>query len=89
MARYQLRMHGWPIFDHFIPQGTIIDDVNGTDDFSKLVRARGLSPPLNAQPLDQSTYDAMVALYGGNNKFLAPDQTDLRRWIITTDGIVR
>jgi hypothetical protein len=80
--RYQLTQHGWPISDRLIPVGTVIDDVAGQDDFSKLVRARGLSPPINAQPLDQATYNSMKQFHG----------PDMVRWIRTVpgaDGIVR
>ena len=59
MARYQLRETGWPIGAFLIPQGTIIDDVSGTDAWSRFVASTGLTPPVNAQPLDQSTYDLM------------------------------
>jgi hypothetical protein len=78
MSRFQLRMHGWSIGQWFIEEGAILDTVNGTDQWSLLVKSKGLPPPLSAQPLDQATYDAMKALYG-----------DLTRWIVTAPGIVR
>jgi hypothetical protein len=78
MSRYQLRMHGWSIGGRLIPEGTIIDDVAGQDDWSKLVRAKELPPPLNAQPLDQPSYDAMKAHYG-----------DHTRWVVTGPGVRR
>jgi hypothetical protein len=51
---------------------------------SALVVSLGITlPPLNAQPLDQATYDTMKAAY---------DPVQLMRWVITipgADGIVR
>jgi hypothetical protein len=76
--RYQITQHGWPVSDRLIPNGTIIDDVAGQDDFSKLVRAKGLSPPLNAQPLDQAAWAAMKSVY--------PEHV---RWIVTGLGVTR
>jgi hypothetical protein len=79
--RFQLRDSGWPISPFYIPEGTILDTVSGTDDWSRL--AVGRNPPLNAQPLDQATYDAMKAIY---------DPLGMTRWVITipgADGIVR
>ena len=63
--KFQLRECGWPLQGgrSFIPQGTIIDSA-GTDQWSALVVALGITmPPLNAQPLDQSTYDTMRSQY--------------------------
>jgi hypothetical protein len=78
--KYQLREHGWAIGQFLIPEGRIIDtDLN--NDFANL--ARGLNPPLNAQPLDQATYDAMKAIY---------EPLGMTRWIVTVpgaDGIIR
>jgi hypothetical protein len=79
MARFQLRMHGWSVSQVFIPEGAIIDTDAGTDDWSKLVRAKGLAPPLSCQPLSQATYDQMKAFYG-------PDQM---RWVVAGPGVVR
>jgi hypothetical protein len=78
MSRYQLRMHGWSIGDRLIPEGTIIDDVAGQDDWSKLVRAKELPPPLNAQPLDQAAFDKMKSVY--------PEHVG---WIVTGPGVRR
>jgi hypothetical protein len=78
MARYQLRMHGWSIGQWFIPEGTIIDDT-GTDQWSALVKSKGIVvPPLTAQPLDQDAYAKMKNAYG-----------ELMRWVVTGDGVVR
>jgi hypothetical protein len=60
--RYQLTQTGMSIGQWFLPVGTIIDDT-AQDDFSKLVRERGLSPPLNAMPLDLATWKEMQRLY--------------------------
>jgi hypothetical protein len=59
--KFQLREIGWPIKggNVFIPQGTIIDTVAGTDPWSPIVASLGLTPPVNAQPLDQATYNTM------------------------------
>jgi hypothetical protein len=91
MSRYQLVQTGWSIGAVFVPPGSVIDDVAGQDDFSKLVRTRGLSPPLNAQPLDQASWNTMKALYGGGSKFLPPDavNVDLTPWIVTGPDITR
>jgi hypothetical protein len=59
MAKYQLRQTGWPVGQFLIPQGAIIDTVAGTDAWSMLVASLGLPPPMNAQPLDQATYNTM------------------------------
>jgi hypothetical protein len=80
IMRYQLRDHGWAIGAFLIPEGRIVDtDLN--NDFGNL--ARGLNPPLNAQPLDQATYNAMKAIY---------EPLGMTSWIITVpgaDGIIR
>lgn len=62
--RFQLRECGWPLQGGraFIPQGTIIDTDGppAGDPWSPLVLALGLTrPPVNAQPLNQETYDLM------------------------------
>jgi hypothetical protein len=75
--RYQITQHGWPVGDRLIPNGTVIDDAS-QDDWSKLIRTKGLSPPINAMPLDQPTWTAMQSLY--------PDHI---KWIITPGGIPR
>jgi hypothetical protein len=59
MAKFQLRDTGWPVGAFLIPRDTIIDTVSGTDGWSRLVASLGLTPPMNAQPLDQATYDTM------------------------------
>jgi hypothetical protein len=74
--RYQITQTGWSIGAVFVPNGAVIDTVAGTDDWSKL--AQGLSPPLNAQPLDQAAWAAMKSLY-----------PDLVGWIVTGPGVVR
>jgi len=60
--KYQLRDHGWPIGQFCIPAGTVID-TDASDQWSTL--AKGWPPPLNAQPLDQLTYDRMKKTYPG------------------------
>jgi hypothetical protein len=91
MSRYQLTQH-WPIADRLVPVGSIIDTVAGTDDFSKLVVARGLSPPIQCIPLDQATWNTMKDLYGGNHTFVpfgVLGQVDMTPWIVTGPGITR
>ena len=56
--KFQLRECGWSIGAFLIPQGTIIDDAS-TDGWSRFVVSKGLTPPINAQPFDQATYDLM------------------------------
>jgi hypothetical protein len=75
MSRYQITQHGFPVGDRLIPNGTVID-TDAQDDWSKL--ARGLAPPLNAQPLDQAAFDKMKSVY--------PEHT---RWIVTGPGVRR
>jgi hypothetical protein len=79
MSRFQLRMHGWSIGQWFVPEGAIIDTINGTDQWSVLVKSLKLDPPLNAQPLDQATYDRMARLYDKHRIHTVPG----------ADGIVR
>ena len=61
--KFQLRDYGWPISPFLVPQGTLIDtDVLPAftqTPWSAFVAASGLPPPINAQPLDQATYDLM------------------------------
>jgi hypothetical protein len=75
-----------------VPCGSVIDDVNGTDDWSVLVKSKGLPPPLNAMPLDQSTYNTMRTLYQGPLDRGNPAlwiKEGLVRHILTAPGIVR
>jgi hypothetical protein len=60
--KFQLRECGWPLQGgrSFVPQGTIIDTDANADAWSRLVTSiGGLTPPINAQPFDQATYDLM------------------------------
>jgi hypothetical protein len=60
--KFQKRNHGWPLQGGrvFVPAGTIIDTDANADAWSRLVTELGLTrPPINAQPLDQATYDLM------------------------------
>jgi hypothetical protein len=83
--RFQLRQTGWPLQGgrSYVPQGQIIDSAS-TDAWSALVVSLGITlPPLNAQPLDQATFDTMKTAY---------DPLGMTRWIVTVpgaDGIVR
>jgi hypothetical protein len=79
MSRYQLRMHGWSIGQWFIEEGAILDDVNGTDQWSLLVKSLKLDPPPNAQPLNQEAYNRMAQLYEKHRIHTVPGH----------DGIVR
>jgi hypothetical protein len=72
MARYQITGAGFPVGQWLIPTGTLIDDVSGVDQWSTLVRERGLVPPVNASPLDQNTHAQMVVV-GGRNRKLSAD----------------
>jgi hypothetical protein len=60
--RYQILNGGFPVGQHLIPAGTIID-LNGTDQWSQLVK--GLRPPLNVMPLDRPTWLWLKKLYPG------------------------
>ena len=64
--RYQICGPGWPLDQWLIPSGVVIDTVDGSDQWSVLVKQRGLPPPVNASPLDQDTCSRMVALYGAD-----------------------
>jgi hypothetical protein len=70
--RYQIGAGGFPVAGYLIPCGTVIDDVQLTDGWSKLLNARGIMPPVNCQALDQQTYDWMVKQYGVNRVGLWP-----------------
>jgi hypothetical protein len=57
--KYQLHSHGWPIGDRLIPVGTVIKlPPKEGDDWSAL--AQGKPIPLNAVPLDDEAYQAML-----------------------------
>jgi hypothetical protein len=56
--RYRLSQ-AWSLFDGtwIVPTGTVIDSASD-DQWS--VRAKGLTPPLNAVPMDAEAYEAQV-----------------------------
>ena len=58
--RFRIIGTGWRIGDALVPADTIID-ASAKDRWSKL--ARGLTPPLSAQPLDREALEAQVAAY--------------------------
>jgi hypothetical protein len=72
-------MHGWPFDQYCVPQGTIIDD-SSNDQWSKMIVTRNLHlhPPINAQPLDQATYDVMRNYYS-MQQIITTDPT-INRW---------
>ena len=71
--RYQL-LGPWPVGQHCIPAGTIID-LNGTDQWSTLVK--GLRPPLTAMPLTRETWAWMKKLYPGlHHQIVTPAGAD-------------
>jgi hypothetical protein len=79
--RFQLRMHGWP-FDAFcVPEGTIIDD-SSNDLWSRMIVSRGLHlyPPVNAQPLNQQTYDQMRQRFPASVIVTVPGYDSINRW---------
>ena len=79
--RFQLRNCGWSIQGgrSFIPQGTIIDSAS-PDGLSALVVALGITmPPMNAQPLDQSTYDLMRTQYPASAILTVPGADGITR----------
>lgn len=76
--RFQLRECGWPIGQYVIPQGTIIDSA-ATDQWSALVVALGLTPPVNAQPFDQATYDLMRLQYPAYRIITMPGADGINR----------
>jgi hypothetical protein len=91
MARYQLTLP-WPISDRLVPVASVIDDVNGVDDYSKLVKSKGLSPPITADPLDQGTWNAMKSLYGLVAAANFPGvlvKEDWTRYVTVGPGVVR
>jgi hypothetical protein len=58
---------GWPIGANLIPAGTVIDTTAMDPGMTTLLAgalADGRLPPVNAQALDQNTYDRMCARYG-------------------------
>jgi hypothetical protein len=63
--RWQLEQHGWPVGQHYLEVGTIIEG----PDPNKLrnpLTGEVLTPPLpiNARALTQDAYDQMCAWYG-------------------------
>ena len=68
--RYRLS-RAWPL-DHgrqLAPSGTVIDS-NSDDDWSRL--ARRLTPPWDAQALDDEAYQLMLRSYPGHRHLLGP-----------------
>ena len=61
--KYQITAD-WSVGQFLIPQGVVIDDVLGTDQWSTLIHVLGLAPPVNASPLNQETYNRMIDIYG-------------------------
>jgi hypothetical protein len=60
--KYQIGGQGWPVDQWLIPTGTVIDDAS-EDQWSTLVRQRGLKPPINATALDTEAWQAQLAAY--------------------------
>jgi hypothetical protein len=77
---YQLIGTAWPLGQFQVPVTTIINDVSGGDSWSLYVRGMGspMPPIFGAQPLDQSTFNAMKAAY--------PSYV---QWIRTGPGVQR
>jgi hypothetical protein len=72
--RYRLS-RAWPL-DHgrvLAPSGTVIDS-NGDDEWSRL--ARQLTPPWDAQPLDDETYQLMLRSYPAHRHLIGPPAGD-------------
>jgi hypothetical protein len=92
MSKYQLVGTGWSVGAVFIPVGSIINTDTGTDDYSNLIRSKGLNPPISAMALDQPTFDLMRSLYSGpvdqGNPALWVKQ-DYVRYVLTGPGVVR
>ena len=60
--KYQILGGGFPVGQHLIPAGTIID-TDANDQWSNL--AKGRPPPLTAMPLDRLTWEWMQKLHPG------------------------
>jgi len=73
--RYQILSGGWPVGQHLIPAGTVIDTTSN-DQWSTL--AKGRPPPLNIMPLDLQTWKRLQEIY-----------PDLKHLIITPAGAER
>ena len=73
---FKLVRHGWFIGDKLIPEGQVID-TSASDDWARLASGH-MPPPLNAQALDQATYNSMVAAYPNH-----------RHLILSAPGVVR
>jgi hypothetical protein len=65
--RFKITGQGWRLGDTLVPVDTIID-ASANDRWSK--RARGLTPPLDAVPLDQDAYEAQLAAYPDHRHLL-------------------
>ena len=62
--RFRVNGAGWPVGSYLLPAGTVIDTVNGVDQWSVFVAGSGISaPPADATPLDHATFLAMNAAY--------------------------
>jgi hypothetical protein len=70
--RFQIAEAGWPVGQFLIPAGTVID-TEADDDWSRLVRERGL--PLNARPMDNEAYEFMVRAYPNHKELIVRAQT--------------
>jgi hypothetical protein len=67
--KFRVGGSSWPVGQHLIPNGTVIDTTGNPEQmnqWSREVLKRGLLPPVDAQPLDDATYQQMVAIYGAH-----------------------
>jgi hypothetical protein len=64
--KYRIGSGGFPVGPWLIPSGVVIDTDTVPDGWSKLLKDRGIMPPVNSQALDEATYDWLVATYGVN-----------------------
>ena len=68
--KYQILSGGFPVGQHLIPAGTIID-TDANDQWSSL--AKGRPPPLNVMALDKVTWLWLQKLYPGEaHQILTP-----------------
>jgi hypothetical protein len=61
--KYRIGAGGFPLPEGLIPSSTVINTDTVSDGWSAIIAARGIMPPVNAQALDDATYQWMVGHY--------------------------
>jgi hypothetical protein len=64
--KWRVGAGGFPLPEGLIPSATEINTDTLTDGWSKIIAERGIVPPINAQALDEATYQWMCRQYGAD-----------------------